>query len=124
MSMSSRPSLAPAIGVAAFLALLTGVGSYLAGGRLLVALIGLVGALVAGGAVLILLPDDNRPAPAAAAGDQDRNQLVQTCIYVRDRVTSTALANRLDQALADVGVRTVEPTGERFDPSHHEAGGA
>ena len=124
--MSSRPSLVPAIGVAAFLALLTGVGSYLAGGRPLVALIGLVGALVAGAAVLILLPEDARPAsePVVASGDQDRNNLVQTCIYVRDRVTSTALANRLDQALAQVGVRTVEPTGERFDPSHHEAGGA
>jgi GrpE len=127
MSMSSRPSLAPAVGVAAFLALLTGVGSYLVSGRLLVALIGLVGALVTGAAVLILLPEESRPAAAPvvdATGEQDRSNLVQTCIYVRDRVTSTALANRLDQALAQVGVRTVEPTGERFDPSHHEAGGA
>src|SRR2546429_1307088 len=129
MSMSSRPSLVPAVGVAAFLALLTGLGSYLVGGRLLVALIGLVGALVTGAAVLILLPEDSRPASHPAAGpsptgEQDRSNLVQTCIYVRDRVTSTALANRLDQALADAGVRTVEPTGERFDPSHHEAGGA
>src|SRR5690348_7297994 len=131
MSMSSRPSIVPAVGVAAFLAVLTGVGCYLAGGRLLVALIGLVGALVTGAAVLILLPDESRPADlqattasAAQSGDQDRGNLVQTCIYVRDRVTSTALATRLDQALAEVGVRTVEPTGERFDPSHHEAGGA
>ena len=74
--MSSRPSLVPAIGVAAFLALLTGVGSYLAGGRPLVALIGLVGALVAGAAVLILLPEDARPAsePVVASGDH-RNSL-------------------------------------------------
>ena len=121
--MSSRSSLVPAVGVAAFLALLTGVGSDLASGRLLVGLIGLVGALVASAAVLMLLPDESRPAEAPA-GDQDRSNLVQTCIYVRDRVTSTALANRLDQALTEVGVRTVEPTGERFDPGHHEAGGA
>jgi GrpE len=128
--MSSRPSVLPAIGVSAFLALLTGAGSYLASGQPLVGLIGLVGALVSGAAVLILLRED-RPAatpqpaqPAAPVGEQDRSNLVQTCIYVRDRVTSMALANRLDQALAEAGVRTVEPTGERFDPSHHEAGGA
>ncbi len=123
--MSSRASLVPAVGVAAFLALLTGVCSYLASGRLLVGLVGLIGALVAGAAVLILLLE-YRPAEEAPAetGDQDRSNLVQICIYMRDRVTSTALASRLDQALAQVGVRTVEPTGERFDPSHHEAGGA
>ena len=122
--MSSRPSLVPAIGVAAFLALLTGVGSYLAGGRPLVALIGLVGALVAGAAVLILLPPPRPATRAVTPADVERNSLVRTCIYLRDRLTSTALASRLDEALAQVGVRTVEPTGERFDPSHHEAGGA
>ncbi len=126
--MSSRASLVPAVGVAAFLALLTGVCSYLASGRLLVGLVGLIGALVAGAAVLILLleyrPAEEDPPAPAEAGDQDRSNLVQICIYMRDRVTSTALASRLDQALAQVGVRTVEPTGERFDPSHHEAGGA
>jgi GrpE len=126
--MSSRPSLVPAVGVSAFLALLTGAGAYLSSGQPLVGLVGLVGALVSAAAVLILLRED-RPAqpasePAQPVDGQDRNNLVQTCIYVRDRVTSTALANRLDQALAQVGVRTVEPTGERFDPSHHEAGGA
>ena len=129
--MSSRPSLVPVAGVAALLALLTGAGSYLASGQPLVGLIGLVGALVSGAAVLILLREDRpaatgapEPVPAAATDGQDRSSLVQTCIYVRDRVTSAALATRLDQALAQVGVRTVEPTGERFDPSHHEAGGA
>jgi molecular chaperone GrpE (heat shock protein) len=49
---------------------------------------------------------------------------VDTCIYLRDRVTSKALAGRIDQALAQVGVAPVAPAGERFDPSHHEAGGA
>jgi hypothetical protein len=122
----SRPSLGPAVGVAAFLAVLTGAASYLAGGRLVVGLIGLVGALVAGAAVLILLPEPKPAAapPGPAGGDEERSSLVRTCIYLRDRVTSTALASRLDEALERVGVRTVEPTGERFDPSHHEAGGA
>jgi hypothetical protein len=150
--MSSRLSLVPAIGVAAFLALLTGGSTYLASDRPLVGLIGLTGALVSGAAVLILLAEPGRaeavsaapgrgvspvpplvpplvaPAestgPLAPAGDVDRGNLVQACIYLRDRVTSTALATRLDQALRQVGVSTVDPTGERFDPSHHEAGGA
>ncbi|OLB74182.1 MAG: nucleotide exchange factor GrpE [Actinobacteria bacterium 13_2_20CM_2_71_6] len=168
--MSSRPSLFPAAGVFAFLAVLTGVATFLASGRPLIGLIGLVGAAVSGAAVLILLPTPQpatpaaspvepaagakpaarkaRSAPAAStapvaatasvaatapvapagsvapASDPDRTSLVQICIYLRDRVTSTALATRLDQALAQVGVSTVEPTGERFDPSHHEAGGA
>jgi hypothetical protein len=127
--MSSRPSLVPAAGVAAFLALLTGGATYLASSKPLVGLIGLVGALASGAAMLIL---SGAPAPATATaapagdptGDPDRGTLVQACIYLRDRVTSTALATRLDQALRQVGVSTVEPTGERFDPSHHEAGGA
>jgi hypothetical protein len=121
--MSSRPSLVPVAGVAALLALLTGAATWLASGKPLVGLIGLIGALAAAVAVLIL---SGTPAPApvpAATSDADRTTLVQICIYLRDRVTSTALASRLDQALRQVGVSTVEPTGERFDPSHHEAGG-
>jgi GrpE len=62
-------------------------------------------------------------APPAAVVAAERAALVRTCIYVRDRVTSVALARRLDQGLAEVGVRLVEPTGERFDPSRHEAAG-
>jgi hypothetical protein len=134
--MSSRPSPVSAAGVAAFLALLTGGATWLASGKPLVGLIGLIGALASGAAVLILSAPAGGPAPAADApapagdtagdtvGETDRSSLVQACIYLRDRVTSTALATRLDQALHQVGVSTVEPTGERFDPSHHEAGGA
>jgi len=81
-------------------------------------------ALASGAALLILTARPARTEPAAVpAGDADRGTLVQLCIYLRDRLTSTALATRLDQALNQVGVSTVEPTGERFDPSHHEAGG-
>jgi len=70
------------------------------------------------------------PAPGPGGGDAsarldaDRTALVRACIYVRDRVTSRALADRLATALHDVGVVVVEPVGERFDPSRHEAGGA
>jgi hypothetical protein len=122
--MSSRPSLVPAAGVAGFLALLTGGATYLASGKPLVGVIGVVGALASGVAVLILGgADRSAPPPDAVAGTAERATLVRVCVYLRDRVTSTALASRLDQALHQVGVSTVEPTGERFDPSHHEAGG-
>lgn len=56
--------------------------------------------------------------------DADRAALVRACIYVRDRVTSRALADRLAAALRDAGVNVVEPVGDRFDPARHEAGGA
>src|SRR4051812_36253609 len=109
--MSSRPSLVPVAGVAALLALLTGAATWLASGKPLVGLIGLIGALAAAVAVVILNAPPAVPAPAAAGtGDADRTTLVQACIYLRDRVTSTALASRLDQALRQVGVSTVEPT--------------
>jgi hypothetical protein len=130
--MSPRHSRLLAAGFAAILAVLTGIAADLASGRPLLGLIGLVGALAAAAPLLALVP---AAAPGAAPGaavptspapapDPDRASLVQTCIYLRDRVTSTALATRLDQALAQVGVRPVVPTGHRFDPSHHEAGGA
>src|SRR6266508_1883941 len=66
-------------------------------------------------------------APAAAANrrtEADRAALVRACIYVRDRVTSKALADRLGVALQEAGVSVVEPAGERFDPARREAGGA
>ncbi|MEN3307192.1 MAG: molecular chaperone GrpE [Micromonosporaceae bacterium] len=63
------------------------------------------------------------PPPVDTAATAERAALVRTCIYVRDRVTSVALAQRLDQGLADVGVDLVDPTGERFDPGRHEAAG-
>ena len=124
--MSSRHSRLLAAGFAAILAVLTGIAAELASGQPLLALIGLVGALATAAPLLALIPaDSDAPAqPAAAAGgDPDRVSLVQACIYLRDRVTSMALATRLDQTLAQVGVSAVVPTGQPFDPSHHEAGG-
>ncbi len=75
-------------------------------------------------------PDDHTTAELSPAGtkknltDADRAALIRACIYVRDRTTSRALADRLGTALRDAGVRTVEPAGARFDPAQHEAGGA
>jgi hypothetical protein len=107
----------------ALLAGLTGLAVYLLTGPL-AGLIALVGALAAAGLPLSLAPRPAAVDPPASAADPDRASLVDTCIYLRDRVTSMALTNRLDLALEQVGVSLVDPTGQRFDPSHHEAGGA
>lgn len=68
-------------------------------------------------------PPAPSPAPPPDGAAAERAALVRTCIYVRDRVTSVALVQRLDQGLAEVGVAVVDPTGERFDPTRHEAAG-
>lgn len=107
---------------------------------LLAAAAGVAGAGLASVTLLafLLAAQSRRPVvpvsgPPAAAGpsrgadprlDADRAALVRACIYVRDRVTSRALADRLAAALRDAGVNVVEPVGERFDPARHEAGGA
>jgi hypothetical protein len=103
------------------------------------ALTAFVGALLVGAALLLLLLLSSRGAPRqvqvpvaargngtgpSGASEADRRALVQACIYVRDRVTSKALGDRLGAALQEAGVTTLEPTGVRFDPAHHEAGGA
>jgi hypothetical protein len=97
------------------------------------ALTAFVGALFVGAALLLLLLlTARRPAGAAPVSgppgrggqaDADRRALVQASIYVRDRVTSKALGDRLGAALHEAGITTLEPTGVRFDPAHHEAGG-
>jgi GrpE len=117
MTPQLRRDLATACAV---LAVFTGVVVYLLTGRALIGVTALAGAAVCG--ALPLLPG-RRVEPAAVPSDPDRTNLVQTCIYLRDRVTSPALAGRIDRALAQVGVDPVDPTGQRFDPSHHEAGG-
>ncbi|TQS47111.1 nucleotide exchange factor GrpE [Cryptosporangium phraense] len=54
---------------------------------------------------------------------RERKTLVETCIYVRDRATSKAIADRLAWALNEVGVVEDRPAGEPFDTARHEAGG-
>jgi hypothetical protein len=81
------------------------------------------------GATPAVAPVSPGPAPAAGAGggaraETERKSLIQAVIYVRDRVTSKALADRLGTALHDVGVEIIDPVGARFDPAHHEAGGS
>lgn len=56
--------------------------------------------------------------------ETERATLRDICIYVRDRATSKAIADRLGMALQQVGVTTVAPIGAAFDSAHHEAGGA
>ncbi|WP_412543246.1 nucleotide exchange factor GrpE [Longispora sp. K20-0274] len=73
---------------------------------------------------------DPRPSGAApvagpdALAGRERDALVREMVYLRDRLTSDALSARLGRALADAGVATVSPLGERFDPTRHEAGGS
>ncbi|THV33468.1 nucleotide exchange factor GrpE [Glycomyces buryatensis] len=70
------------------------------------------------------------PIPVAQLADgargaqalTDRTALVEACIWMRDRATSPALAQHLDQAFGRVGVAPVDATGQRFDPAVHEAG--
>ncbi|HEX6076847.1 MAG TPA: nucleotide exchange factor GrpE [Micromonosporaceae bacterium] len=97
------------------------------------ALTGFLGTLIAAGAVAALWFIRGGAAPMGSPGvsappreqpDGDRSTLVQACIYVRDRATSKALADRLGWALQEAGVSMVTPTGARFDPAHHEAGGS
>ncbi|MFG1924837.1 hypothetical protein [Cryptosporangium sp. NPDC048952] len=54
---------------------------------------------------------------------RERKTLVETAIYVRDRATSKAIADRLAWALNEVGVAEDRPAGEPFDTGRHEAGG-
>jgi hypothetical protein len=104
------------------------------------AAVGFLGAGIAGGVAVAFLflgrrPEEPTAGPAVVPADgalahqleqvqAERGTLVQTCIYVRDRATSKAIADRLGWALQEVGVSTVAPTGATFDPAHHEAGGA
>jgi hypothetical protein len=131
--MSPRHTRLLAMGIAAILAVLTAAATALAGGSTGAVVTALVGALASAGAAVLVRA--GRPAPATVGGpalvapprpggpDPDRVGLVRACIYVRDRLTSSALAERLDRALREAGVCPVEPMGERFDPARHEAGG-
>ena len=55
--------------------------------------------------------------------ERDRRTLIDLVIYAYDRTTSTGVRARLADGLSQVGVRTVEPDGESFDATQHEAGG-
>ncbi len=124
------------LAVAALVAVATGVAVWLVSGEPLAAGCALAGTAAAV-ALVLALPGAGGTAPAAVtataavtapagAGPGDvggRGELITACLYVRDRLTSAALAQRLDQALERAGVTLLDPIGERFDPARHEAGG-
>lgn len=70
-----------------------------------------------------VLTDAGTAAPDTGRLGRERKTLVETCIYVRDRATSKAIADRLAWALNEVGVVEDRPAGEQFDTARHEAGG-
>jgi len=70
-----------------------------------------------------VLTDLGTAAPETGRLTRERKTLVETCIYVRDRATSKAIADRLAWALNEVGVVEDRPAGEPFDTARHEAGG-
>jgi hypothetical protein len=61
------------------------------------------------------------PVAELARLREERTALIALCLYARDRVGSTAVADRIDARLAEIGVATVRPDGETFDPARHEA---
>lgn len=74
--------------------------------------------------------DENEVDPAVPAGDdpvaeltrlrEERTKLIALCLYARDRL-SGASADRIDTGLAEIGITTLRPDGEAFDPAVHEA---
>ena len=53
----------------------------------------------------------------------ERRALVDLVIYAYDRTTSAGIRARLAEGLGAVGVAVLNPDGEPFDPTRHEAGG-
>jgi molecular chaperone GrpE (heat shock protein) len=53
----------------------------------------------------------------------DRRTLVQLCLYALDRARSDGVAERIERGLAGVGVASVRPDGQSFNPALHEASG-
>ncbi len=71
---------------------------------------------------------DPSPSPSAAApiatarptGD-GMDQLALACLHLADSVTSPVLQADIDRALRSAGYQSLDPTGQPFDPSVHEA---
>lgn len=52
----------------------------------------------------------------------ERAKMVDLLLYARDRVASPAVATRMDDNLAQLGIQLILPiVGDRFDPKQHEA---
>jgi len=74
----------------------------------------------------------NRGGDEASGGDavdggdgaeRDRRALIDLVVYAYDRTSSPGVRARLAEGLQGVGVRTIQPDGEPFDATRHEAGG-
>ena len=52
----------------------------------------------------------------------ERDKMIDILLYARDRVSSPAVAARMDDNLAELGIRVIVPrAGDRFDTKQHEA---
>lgn len=70
--------------------------------------------------------DPDAPLDPAAELERlraERTKLIALCLYARDRLNGAA-ADRIDTGLAEIGITTVRPDGEMFDPAVHEAAAA
>lgn len=59
---------------------------------------------------------------ALVALQNERDKMIDLLLYARDRVSSPAVASRMDDNLAQLGIHVIVPqVGDRFDPQQHEA---
>ncbi len=58
---------------------------------------------------------------AAATRPHDRDLLIDGIIDLRDRLDDHPLTQRIAEVLESVGVKTLDPVGEVFDPAKHTA---
>ncbi|WP_243753929.1 nucleotide exchange factor GrpE [Labedaea rhizosphaerae] len=68
-------------------------------------------------------PDTDATATLLDQALTERRTLVQLCLYALDRARSAGVTERIEEALATVGVTALRPDGDKFDPTLHEAGG-
>lgn len=67
--------------------------------------------------------DESAADATGARALAERAAMIELCLYALDRSRSDAVAQRIIDGLAAVGVVTTTQDGERFDPSCHEADG-
>lgn len=59
---------------------------------------------------------------ALVALQNERDKMIDLLLYARDRVSSPAVASRMDDNLAQLGIQVIVPqVGDRFDAQRHEA---
>lgn len=70
-----------------------------------------------------VLYSDVRPhLEALVALGKEREKLIDLLLYARDRVSSPAVASRMDDGLSLLGIAVLSPQrGDRFEATQHEA---